>query len=333
MSLPAAFGVRMSGIASAVPDRVLTNADLERILDTSDEWIRQRTGIVERRVVDGERESQASLALRSLRTSLDRAGLEPSELDLIINCTVTAEMTCPSNACRIAAEIGATPVPAFDLVAACSGYVYGINVGESLVRSGRFRTVGVIGCDLMTQVVDYEDRSVSILFGDAAGSVILRRDPDPRRGCLYQAMGADGRGWHSLYLPRRAREIPPEDAGNPIRIGCLRMQGREVYKFAVNKFREVIEDALEKTGLKVDDVSQFVCHQMNVRIIDAAIERIGLPRDRVRINIDRYGNTSAGSVGVVLDELRGDGALREGDIVIIVAFGGGLTWASSVWRL
>jgi 3-oxoacyl-[acyl-carrier-protein] synthase-3 len=186
----------------------------------------------------------------------------------------------------------------------------------------------------MSTVCDYTDRSVSILFGDAAGAAILvRDDDDPSVGCLHQSLNADGATWPSLYMPRRVNEVPVEDIDNPIALGCLRMNGREVYKFAVNKFRQVIEDALAATGLAVDDIAQFICHQSNVRIIDAAKEKIGLPDDKVYINIDKYGNSSAGSVGLCFDQLWQSGKVKRGDTVVFVAFGGGLTWASSVWRL
>jgi 3-oxoacyl-[acyl-carrier-protein] synthase-3 len=243
-------------------------------------------------------------------------------------------MTCPSNACRVADELGAAPAGAFDLVAACCGYVYALNVAESMIRSGRYRTIGIIGCDAMSTVCDYTDRSVSILFGDAAGAAVLTRDDsDPTVGCLHQALHSDAATWPSLYMPRRLNEIPACDAHNPIALNCLRMNGREVYKFAVNKFREVIEEALTATGLKVDDVAQFICHQSNVRIIEAAKERIGLPDDKVYINIDKFGNSSAGSVGLCFDQLWKAGKVKRGDHVVFVAFGGGLTWASSVWKL
>ena len=331
---PYGFGIQIAGVGSAVPDRVLTNADLEKMLDTSDDWIVQRTGIRERRIVDPKVAGTYTLGRDALERALADAGLQGSDLDMVIFATVTAEMTCPSNACRVALDVGAVPAGAFDLVAACCGYVYALNVGESLVRSGRHRTVGVIGCDAMSTVCDYSERSVSILFGDAAGAVILKRDDaDPSVGCLYQSLHSDGTMWESLYMPRRCSEVPEKDHDNPIKLGCLRMNGREVFKFAVNKFREVIEDALEKTGLSVDQVRQFVCHQSNIRIIDAAKEKLGLPDHKVHINIDKFGNSSAGSVGLCFDQLWKAGKVKRGDHVVFVAFGGGLTWASSVWKL
>lgn len=333
MTTPAR-GVRLAGSGAAAPAGTLSNADLQRMgMDTTDEWIQQRTGIKRRHVCDHDVDTQASLAISAMRQALGRASMDAGELDLLINATVTPEMSCPSNACRIAAALGATPAPAFDLTAACSGFMYGLNVADSLIRSGRHRKVGVIGCDVLSRVVDYDDRTVSILFGDGAGAVVLSADDDPGRGCLHQAMGADGSGWHSLYMPVRAQDVPASDADNPIRLGCLRMNGREVYRFAVKKFEQVIREALEATNLQVDDVAQFVCHQSNVRIIEAAKERIGLPDDKVHVNIDEYGNTSSGSIGLVYEDLVRAERVKEGDIVVFVAFGGGLTWASSVWRL
>ncbi len=259
--------------------------------------------------------------------------MRPGDLDLIIVGTVTAEMMCPSVACCVSDDLGAAPAGAFDLVAGCSGFVYSINLADTLVRSGRNAAVGVIGCDTLTTISDFSERSVSILFGDAAGAAVLVRDDDPSVGCLYQSNQADGALWRSLYIPRLPRDVAEHDRDNPIKLGCLRMNGREIYKFAVNKFREVIKDALNATGLTVDQISQFVCHQSNIRIIDAARERLGLPQEKVYVNIDRYGNTSAGSVGLCLDELWQAGKINRGDYVLMVAFGGGLTWSTSVWKI
>jgi len=330
---PGSIGVRLLATGSAVPDGVLTNADLESMMDTSDEWITKRTGISERRRVDPATEGTFTLGRDAAARALERSGLAASDLDLIVFATVTAEMTCPSTACRVSDALGAAPAAAFDLVAACSGFVYGMNIADSLIRSGRHRRVLVIGCDTMTTVMDYDDRSVSILFGDAAGAAILEADEDPGRGSIYQSLQADGTMWPNLYLPVRERDVPPGDEANPIRLGNLRMAGREVYRFAVTKFQEVIQEALRVTGLTVDDIDQFVCHQSNVRIIDAAKDRLGLPDEKVHVNIDRYGNSSAGSVGLCLDELFRAGKVREGGTIMLIAFGGGLTWAASVWRV
>ncbi len=327
------FGVRMAGTGSAVPPRILTNADLEKMMDTSDEWIVQRTGIHERRIVEQGVEDTATLSRDALVRALDAAGMKAEELDLIIIGCCTQELNVPSAASRVAGMLGLKTTGACDVLAGCSGFMYALNIGESLVRAGRPRAVGVIGCDVLSNISDFTERSVSILFGDAAGAAVLVRDDDPARGCLYQTLQGDGTSWETLYCPREQREVLEWDRANPIRIGCLRMQGREVYKFAVTKFREVIEDALLATGLEVDDIAQFVCHQSNARIIESAKEKIGLPVDKVLINIDKYGNTSAGSVPLCLDQLMRAGKIKDGDTIILVAFGAGLTWASSVWRM
>jgi len=331
MTMP---GVRIVGTGSAAPERRLTNADLEVMVDTNDEWIVQRTGIRERRIIDPDAgESQLSLATDALRRALDDADMQGGDLDLIINASVTTAMTCPSTAQRIAHTLGAQPAGAFDMQAACSGFVYAINLADSLIRSGRHKAIGVIGCDTMSTVVDYSERALSILFGDAAGAAVLVADDNPGMGCIHQVIEGDGSEWTSLYMPRFEHDVVEGAVGETTRLGCLRMDGRGVYRFAVKKFIKVIEDSLTETGLTVDDISQFVCHQSNIRIIDSAKEKLGLPDDKVYVNIDMYGNSSAGSVGLCLDQLRKAGKINTGDKIVMVAFGGGLTWASSVWQL
>jgi 3-oxoacyl-[acyl-carrier-protein] synthase-3 len=210
--------------------------------------------------------------------------------------------------------------------------VYALNTAESMVRAGRARTVAVLGSEAMSSILDYTDRTVSILFGDAAGCAIIQATSDTTKGCIYQHMGADGSGWHALYIPRRESDVPHEDIDNPVRLGCLRMNGKEVFRFAVTKFKEVMEDAFAKTGLTPADVSQVICHQSNVRIIDAAREKLNIDPAKIYVNIDRYGNSSAGSVPLCLDELWRAGKITPGKPFMMVAFGGGLTWASSVWN-
>jgi 3-oxoacyl-[acyl-carrier-protein] synthase-3 len=327
------YGARIAGVGSAAPARVVTNHDLAERMDTSHEWIVQRTGIHRRHMIDQETESELSLATSALQRALDDAGMTGADLDFVIHASVTSEMTCPSNACRMAEAVGTKTAGAFDLVAACSGFVYGMNVADSLIRTGRHRTIGVVGCDALSKVSDYTERTVSILFGDGAGAMVIQRDDDPGLGCLHQEMGGDGSMWRTLYMPRDEKDIPDFDRDNVIKMGCLRMNGREVFKFAVSKFRAVMERALAETGLTVDDISQFVCHQSNARIIESAMQKIGLPADKVHINIDEFGNTSAGSVGLVFDELWRAGKIQRGDTVMCVAFGGGLTWGANVWKL
>ena len=327
-------GVRIVGTGSALPERIMTNQDFEKILDTSDEWIQQRTGIKQRHISDQSKgEGTFFLSKMALASAVESSGIDPTEIDLVICASVTQEMSCPSSACIAAHHVGATNAAAFDLGAACSGYLYGLNLADSLIRQGRHRTIAVIGCDAMSTILDYEERGVSILFGDVGGAVILQRDEDPSRGCQYQSMGADATSWQSLYIPTREVDIPENDRDNPIKLGKLRMNGREVFKFAVKKFLEVIEDAIEQSGVSIDDISQLVCHQSNLRIIESARERLGLEKDRVYVNIDRVGNSSAGSIALCLDELHKSGRIKEGETVLFVAFGGGMTWASSVWKV
>ncbi len=334
--LPTRRGVRIAGTGSCLPEGRLTNADLERLMDTTDEWICQRTGIRERRRVDKTRgEGCTSLCLGALKAALADSNLRASDLDLIIIATVSMEMTCPSTACRVAAEIGAGTTPAMDLSAACCGFVFATNVAHDLIRAGTYNTIGVVGCDILTDLMDYstEGRGCAILFGDAAGAAILKATDDPSRGILAQAMHADGRGWKDLYIPRLPRDFPPGVAPNPRKFGIMQMNGREVFRFAVGTFGDLIDETLKKAGLRSEDVDHYVCHQSNARILEAARERFGLPREKLYVNIDRIGNTSSGSVPLCLDELRKAGRIKEGQRIMLVAFGGGLTWGSSLWQL
>jgi len=326
--------VRIAGSGRAIPEGRLTNADFERMVDTSDEWIVQRTGIRERRKCDITKgESATPLCIEALTRALADARMAPSELDLVMLGTVTGEMLCPSTACRVAAGAGAVGAGAFDIAAACCGFVYGLNIAHDLIRSGAHRNVAVIGCDIMSEVMDYTNRNVCVLFGDAAGAAILRATDDASRGIIASCMHADGSGWKDLYLPRRERDLAPDTDPATFKPNKLVMNGREVYKFAVGTFPDVIASTLARAGLTADDIDMFVCHQSNARMLESARERLGIPTEKLYINIDRYGNCSAGSVPVCLDELRKAGKCREGDLVMFVAFGGGLTWSSSLWRL
>ncbi len=338
--LPSNFvpGVRLAGTGSCVPDGRITNADLEKVMDTSDEWIVQRTGIRERRKIDREKgESTRTLSAEALRRALVDARMSAEELDLIVVGTCTGESTVPSVACRVAALLGAKGAAAFDITAACSGFVYALNVAHELVRSGSRRAVGVIGCDTLTPLMDYDNRGVSILFGDAAGAAVLRPSDDPTKGILAQVMHSDGEGWRDLYLPRSERELPEgvhlSDEPGGVKLHKLQMNGRQIYKFAVGTFGDLIQETLDKAGVKASDVDQYVCHQSNARILESARERFGIPEEKMYVNIEMFGNSSAGSVPLCFDQLRTAGKVREGQLVMFVAFGAGLTWASSLWRI
>lgn len=330
----APVGVRIAGTGQCVPDTRLTNADFEQMVDTSDEWIVQRTGIRERRVCDYEKgEGTRWMCTNALREALADARMDGGELDLIILATVTGEMSCPATACRVAHEVGAGTAGALDILAACSGFVYGMNMAHDMVMTGRYRSIAVIGCDAMSKAMDYTDRAVSILFGDAAGAAILRVTDDTTKGMIAGSMHADGSRWKDLYLPRYVRDLPEEADPSAFRRDVLEMRGREVYKFAVKTFGAAIEETLERAGVSAADVDMFICHQSNARMLESARERFGVPASKLPINIDRYGNCSAGSVPLLLDQLRRSEECPEGSLVMFVAFGGGLTWATSLWRL
>jgi 3-oxoacyl-[acyl-carrier-protein] synthase III len=333
---PPPIGVEIAGTGSSVPERRLTNAELEKVMDTSDEWIVQRTGVRERRISDPAKgENINTFSAAALRLALVDAGIAATDLDLILICTVSMEMTCPTAAAMVSEMVGAGRAGTADITSACAGFVYGLNMGHDLVRAGSYRNVAVIGADLLTRVADYttEGRGVAILCGDAAGAVILRATSDTSKGLIAQAMHSDGRGWKHLFIPRRPDQFPPNEDPTGKPMDKMYMNGREVFKFAVSTFSDLIQETLDKAGLKPEDVDQYICHQSNARILDAARERFGLPKDKLYINIDRYGNSSSGSVPLCLDELRAAGTVKPGHIVLFVAFGGGLTWASSLWQL
>lgn len=334
-SLPAmSAGVRLIGTGMHVPEACLTNDDLSRFMDTSDEWITQRTGIRERRLCDPTKgEGTTWLATQALRKALSEAGVAGREIDLVVVASVTGEMTCPATACRVAQEVGAGGAGAFDVLAACSGFVYGLNLAHDQIRSGSVGTVAVVGCDAMSTVMDYTNRGVSVLFGDAAGAAILQGCDDPTRGIVSRSMHADGGRWADLYIPQREHHLPADADRSVVELDSLQMNGREVYKFAVGTFSNLIRETLEDAGLTADDIDHYICHQSNARMLESARERFGIPPEKMHINIDRLGNCSAGSAATVLAELRLMGKARDGETVMFLAFGGGLTWASSLWQL
>ncbi len=334
---PPTLGVRFAGTGSALPSRSVTNADLERLMDTSDEWIVQRTGIRSRYVIDRERgESTLTLAGDALQRALDDARMNATDLDLILLATMTAEMSCPPTACRLAAEIGAGTIGAMDVTAACCGFVYSLNIAFGLIRSGLYRSIAIVGSDTLSQYLSYDNvgRSTAILFGDAAGAAILRATDDTSKGLIAQAMHSDGARWVDLYIPEDLeRDVPEGQEPDSDKLGHVQMNGRGVFKFAVGTFSGVIQQTLDQTGLSADDVDMYICHQSNARILTAARDRFGLSEDKLYINIERVGNTVAASVPLCLDELCKAGKIAEGQRVMFVAFGGGLTWATSLWQL
>lgn len=329
-------GVRLAGTGLAVPEKKLTNADLEKIMQTSDEWIVQRTGIRERRIADRTKgESNAELSARALGQALATANLTAKDLDLIVIATMTAEMKCPGTAALVAAKLGAGYCGAFDINAACSGFVYSLNIVHALMQSGVYRTVGLVGVDCLSSLMDYSDngRGTAIIFGDGAGAAVFTTDPDASKGVIAQAMHSDGSGWKEIYVPERVEDFPPGVSPDEHKLCHVQMNGASVFKFAVSTFPELIAQTLAEANLSPEDVDMYVCHQSNARILLAARERFGIPEERLYVNIDRYGNTVGASIPLCLHELRASGRVKDGMKVMFLGFGGGLTWASSLWQL
>ncbi|MBI5327821.1 MAG: ketoacyl-ACP synthase III [Deltaproteobacteria bacterium] len=316
------------GTGSYVPSRVIKNQDLERMVDTSDEWITSRTGIKERRIADSETTNE--IATKTAKNALKAAGVSPKEIDLIIVGTVTPEMLFPSTACFVQAHIGANRgIPAFDISAACSGFLYALDAADKYIRAGIHKKALVIGVDLFSHIIDWKDRNTCILFGDGAGAVVLSGEKG-KNGILSTHIHADGHYWKMLYTPLCLTSSPFHN--KPHENSFLRMQGNETFKIAVRTMSEVCHEALDHNGLKVEDVSLLIPHQANMRIIKATAERLGLPEEKIYINLDKYGNTSAGSIPLALDEAVKKGVVKKGDIILFVAFGGGFTWAAAVVR-
>jgi len=322
----------VTGVGAYVPEKVLTNADLERMVETSDEWITQRTGIKERRVAS-EADSTASMAVAAGRRACEAAGVDPADLDLIACATITPETLCPASACYIQRDLGATGAAAFDLSAACSGWVYSLAIADRFIRAGQFDNCLVIGSETLTRFTDYTDRGSCILFGDGAGAVVLQPTDEADRGVLYTVMHADGTGWDYIWIPAGGARRPATPDTVADRMHCLKMRGRDVYKFAIEKMQWLLSDCMAACDLTPDDVDLVVPHQVNIRIIKSATQRVDFPMEKVYVNIDRRGNTSAASVPIALDEALKDGRIGPGSTVLLIAFGAGLTWAGAVVRL
>jgi 3-oxoacyl-[acyl-carrier-protein] synthase-3 len=325
------FSSILAGFGSQLPEKRLTNDDLAKMVDTNDEWITKRTGIKERRIASAD-ETTASLATAAARKAVASAGLELSDIELIICATITPEMVFPSTACFVGAALGLNGTAAFDISAACSGFIYAFVTGANLIKAGQFKNVLVIGAETLSRITDYTDRSSCILFGDGAGAVVLSRSSEPGRGLLYSSLHADGSGADAMKCIPGSR-FPLGQQMIADRRHFMKIKGREVYKFAVTKFEELIHEAMRACELSADQVKLVIPHQVNKRIIDSAMEKLGLPLEKAFVNIDRYGNTSAASIPIALDEAHRAGRFKAGDAVIFVAFGGGLTWANAVVRI
>ncbi|MCD6406006.1 MAG: ketoacyl-ACP synthase III [Planctomycetes bacterium] len=323
--------VRISGTGSFLPEKVLTNHDLEKMVDTSDEWITTRTGIKERHIAADD-VATSDLAAEASRRALEDAGLTPEDIDLIIVATITPDTPLPSCACWLQAKIGALNAGALDVSAACSGFVYGANIAWQFVRTGVYDNVLVIGAETLSKFTNWEDRTSCILFGDGAGAAVFSPSDDAASEILYGTMGADGRGAEIMITPAGGSRKPASQETVDNKEHCMVVRGRETYKFAVQKMADLVADGLEKVGLTSDQLRWIIPHQVNIRILEAAVKRLGIPLDDIYINIDRVGNTSAASVPIALDEASRKGLLKRGDNIALVAFGGGLSWASMMLR-
>jgi 3-oxoacyl-[acyl-carrier-protein] synthase-3 len=317
------------GCGSFAPAKILTNDDLAKMVDTSDEWITGRTGIKVRHITD-DNESTAFLATEAAKRALTDANIEGGDLDLIIVATITPEMVFPSTACFVQSALQAKKAFAFDLVAACSGFIYGLGIAQQFLENGRYENALVIGAETLTKITDWTDRASCILFGDGAGAVVLERCNDGRKGVMYSTMSADGDGWHSLNCQAYGSRYPAcKGLDDPKKI-YMEIRGREVYQQAVRRMVETVTNSLDYCKLTTDDIKMLISHQMNARIIESAAKRLKLPSEKVYINIDEYGNTSSASVPIAFDECVKKGKIKRGDIVVFVAFGAGLTWGANV---
>jgi len=322
----------ITGCGIYLPEKVLTNADFEKMVETSDEWITTRTGIKERRMA-APGQAASDLALPASRQALAEAGIAPSDLGAIIVATMTPDMYFPSSACFLQGALGAVPCAAFDLLAACSGYVYALSVAQAMVVSGQARHVLIAASEALTKFTDYQDRTSCILFGDGAGATVVSAAPPGARGeVLYTTLGADGVNSGSMTLPGGGSRHPAGPESLAGRLHYIKLRGREVFQLAVRRIVDVVNQCVAACGIRTSDIALLVPHQMNLRIMQASSERLGVPMERVFVNIDRYGNTGAATVPIAIHEAHSQGRLKRGDIVVLVTFGAGLSWSGAVLR-
>ena len=319
---------KIVGTGMCVPERIMTNEDFTRIVQTDDEWIVSRTGMKERHIAEPG-QATSDLAVEASRMALAKAGLEPNDIDLIICATITADNTLPATACWIQDRLGCKKTGGYDLTAACSGHIYALTQARANILSGQARNVLVVSAEILSSITDYTDRSTCVLFGDGAGAAIVQASDEPGTGILYSKCYCDGSGGELMLLPAGGSRRPPTHETVDQRLHYMQIRGREVFRFAVEKMQELIDECMKATGLSVEDVRLVIPHQVNTRIIDAATSRMGFPPDKVFLNIHKYGNTGGASVAMAHHEAVAQGLLRAGDVAILVAFGGGLTWAGA----
>ena len=318
------------GIGVCLPEKVLTNADLTRMIDTTDEWIRERTGIRERRIAE-DSQAASDLGVIAAQRALKNAGILADEVDLIIVATATADMQFPATACIIQERLGLKHTPAFDVTAGCTGFIYALTIGNQFIANGFYRTVLVIGTEVLSKVTNWTDRETCILLADGAGAAVLR-PAAPGFGILSMKLGADGVGGKELLLPAGGSRRPVTPELIEANQNKLQMNGSEVFKFAMKMLPEVTEQALALADLRKEDIDLIVPHQANIRIIEAAARRLDLPMEKFMVNLDRYGNTSSASIPIAMHEALENGRIKSGDVLVLTGFGAGLTWGSIVMR-
>ena len=318
----------ITSVGSYVPERILTNADLEKMVDTTDEWITTRTGIKERRIA-APNEYTSDMAAKAALRALSRGGISPEQIDLIIVATITPDMPFPATACLVQQQIGAYRAAAFDIEAACSGFIYALEIGQQFIMSRTYDTVLVIGAEKLSSIVDWTDRNTCVLFGDGAGAGILQSRPNAH-GLLTACMGADGNNADLLSMPGGGCRCPATPESVSARLHFLRMEGKETFKNAVNAMYTAAQESLRRCELDISRIKCVIPHQANQRIIEAVGERLGAKPEQVFVNLDRYGNTSAASVAIALDEAVESGRIERGDLILLMVFGAGLTWGAAV---
>ena len=318
----------ITGIGSYVPEKILTNADLEKLVDTSDEWITTRTGIKERHIAAKD-ESTSDMAAKAAQRAMKMAGVTAAQVDLIIVATISPDMPFPATACFVQQKIGAKRAAAFDLEAACSGFIYGLEVGQQFIMSRTYDTVLVIGAEKLSSITDWQDRNTCVLFGDGAGAAVLQ-NRDNSHGLLTAVMGADGGKANLIFMPGGGSRCPASRDSVDARLHFLHMSGKETFKNAVQAMCSAAQEALRRCDLDITKIKCVIPHQANRRIIDAVGERVGATPEQMFINVDRYGNTSSASVAIALDEAVASGKVQRGDLLLLIVFGAGLTWGAAV---
>lgn len=319
----------IAGIGSYVPEKILTNADLEKIVDTSDEWIRTRSGIRERRIAD-DGVATSDLAAIAAQRAIKSAGITPQDIEAIIVGTATPDMPFPSTACLVQSKIGARKIISFDVSAGCTGFLYALSVADSYIKSG-YDNILVIGADILTKITDYTDRSTCVLFGDGAGAVIVKKTTDDST-ILSSYFAADGASWKLLHQPGGGSRIPASHESVDKKLHCIKMEGNEVFKLAVRAMAEASTETLKKANIPPEKVNLLIPHQANIRIIEATAKRLNMPMSKVYINLDKYGNTSTASIPIALDEAVQNGKIKKGGLLLMVAFGAGFTWGGVLVR-